>query len=154
MDILNRSVCRKKDSAAFFPTCRLDIYNNGALNKSFRHKTIDINARFLVQKFTDHTIWNQKSEHHLGGEAMKKHPLWIFIIALVLFFLIAPSAQAFLFKDNVEKARDYIKANMVDSAVDLLKKEIEEAKQKLPESYQKLVEFYKRTDNGERELFF
>ena len=57
---------------------------------------------------------------------MKKHPLWIFIIALVLFFLIAPSAQAFLFKDNVEKARDYIKANMVDNAVDLLKKEIEE----------------------------
>ncbi|RKX66995.1 [FeFe] hydrogenase H-cluster radical SAM maturase HydG, partial [candidate division TA06 bacterium] len=36
----------------------------------------------------------------------------------------------------------------------LLKKEIEEAKQKLPESYQKLVEFYKRTDNGERDLFF
>jgi len=57
---------------------------------------------------------------------MKKHPGWIFIIVSALFFLIAPSAQAFLFKNNVEKAREYIKANMVDNAVDLLKKEIKD----------------------------
>ncbi len=77
-------------------------------------------------KIIDHTIWGRKPENNLGGRAMKKHPGWIFIIVSALFFLIAPSTQAFLFKNNVEKAREYIKANMVDNALDLLKKEIEE----------------------------
>ena len=36
----------------------------------------------------------------------------------------------------------------------LLRKEIEETKEKLPDSYSKLLDYYKRTNNGERDLFF
>lgn len=38
--------------------------------------------------------------------------------------------------------------------LELLKKEIEETKRKLPLSYDKLIEYYKRTENGERDLYF
>lgn len=56
---------------------------------------------------------------------MKRHLSWIFIFVSVLIFSVASSTQAFLFKGNVEKAREYIKANMVDKAVEVLKEEIE-----------------------------
>lgn len=66
-------------------------------------------------------------EHPNGGEAMKKgsRPSWIVVAACALILSIAPSAQAFLFKGNVEKAREFVKANMVEKAVELLQQEIE-----------------------------
>jgi tetratricopeptide (TPR) repeat protein len=47
------------------------------------------------------------------------------VTLFVLLLSTVPAAQAFLFKGNVEKAREFVKANMADKAVELLKQEIE-----------------------------
>jgi len=56
---------------------------------------------------------------------MKHHSLLIFLVFSILSLPTAQYAQAFIFTNNVEKAREFVQANMVDKAIGLLQAEIE-----------------------------
>jgi tetratricopeptide (TPR) repeat protein len=56
---------------------------------------------------------------------MRRYWSAVLPVVFVLSLLIPQASQAFIFKGNVDKAREYVKANMVKNAIDLLKEEIE-----------------------------